>query len=70
MFEKLLDFDEVCLEDAVVEEERWVCPRSEVFELIRLPGHGEETTDLVIPFGSTFFSSIKMGLLHHESTSG
>lgn len=55
MFEKLLDFDEVCLEDAVVEEERWVCPRSEVFELIRLPGDGEETTDLVIPFGSTSF---------------
>lgn len=49
MFEKLLDFDEVCLEDAVVEEERWVCPRSKVFELIRLPGDGKENTDLVIP---------------------
>lgn len=48
MFEKFLNFDEVCLEDAVVEEKRWICPRSEIFELVWLPGDGEETADFVI----------------------
>lgn len=38
MFKKLLDFDEVCFEGAVVEEERRVGPGGQVFELGRLPG--------------------------------
>lgn len=42
MFEKLLDFDEVCFEGAVVEEERRVGPGGQVFELGRLPGKDGE----------------------------
>lgn len=38
MLKKLLDFDEVCFEGAIVQEERRVGPGSEVFELSRLPG--------------------------------
>lgn len=38
MFKKLLDFDEVCFEGAVVEEERRVGPGGQVFELSWLPG--------------------------------
>lgn len=37
LFQKLLDFDEVCFERAVVEEERRVGAGSEVFELCWLP---------------------------------
>lgn len=46
MFEKLLDFDEVCLEDAIIEEERRVCPGGEVFELSWLPGGDAEKTQV------------------------
>lgn len=38
LFKELLDFDEVCFEGAVVEEERRVSPRGQVFELSWLPG--------------------------------
>lgn len=37
LFKKLLDFDEVCLEGAVVQEERGVCPGGQVLELCWLP---------------------------------
>lgn len=42
MFQKLLYFDEVCFEGAVVEEERRVSPGGQVFELSRLPGEGKD----------------------------
>lgn len=38
MFKKLFNFDEVCFEGAVVEEERRVGPGGQVFELSWLPG--------------------------------
>ena len=38
MFKKLLDFDEVCFEGAVVQEERGVGAGGQVFELRWLPG--------------------------------
>lgn len=38
MFKELLNFNEVCFKSAVVEEERRVCPRGQVFELSWLPG--------------------------------
>lgn len=42
LFQKLLDFDEVCFECAVVEEKRGVGAWGEVFELCWLPeGAGE-----------------------------
>lgn len=40
MFKELLDFDEVCFEGAVVEEERRVGAGGQVFELGWLPGAG------------------------------
>lgn len=42
MLQKLLDFDKVCFEGAIVEEERRVGPRGEVFELRWLPGEDTE----------------------------
>lgn len=37
MLKKLLDFDEICFEGAIVEEERRVGPGGQVFELSWLP---------------------------------
>lgn len=42
LFQKLLDFDEVCFECAVVEQERRVGSRGEVLKLRRLPIGGGE----------------------------
>lgn len=42
LLQKLLDFDEVCFESAVVEEKRRVSARGEVFELRWLPVDGGE----------------------------
>lgn len=42
MFKKLLDFDEVCFEGAIEEEERRVSTWGQVFELSRLPGEGTQ----------------------------
>lgn len=42
MLKKLFDFDEVCLEGPVVEEERGVSPGGQIFELSRLPGENDE----------------------------
>lgn len=42
MLKELLDFDEVCFEGAVVEEERRVGPGGQVFELGWLPGNDVE----------------------------
>lgn len=38
MFKKLLDFDEVCFEGAVVEEERRIGPRGQVLQFCWFPG--------------------------------
>lgn len=50
LLQKLLDFDEVCFEGAVVEEERRVGARGKVFELRRLPADGGEGRKCVIGY--------------------
>lgn len=42
MLKELLDFDEVCFEGAVVEEERRVGPGGQIFQLGWLPGDDVE----------------------------
>lgn len=42
MFKELLNFDEVCLECAIVQQERRVGAGGEVFKLFWLPGDDTE----------------------------
>lgn len=57
MFEKLLDFDEICLEGTVVEKKRRVSPRGEVFEFSRLPGEAEGVEHMTWLFDSIILIS-------------
>lgn len=55
MFKKLLDFDEICFEGPVVEEERGVCTWGQVLELSGFPGeHRVRLTKCQVTYGGLF----------------